>query len=74
MKRIIIDVYDESNGLLKGLINIESKEYDFSYGNDITGHGLQCKYNGESNEYRKLMFRLDRIADLVRKIEGSEGI
>ncbi|SCG82699.1 hypothetical protein DW1_1126 [Proteiniborus sp. DW1] len=74
MKRIVIDVYDEKDGKLNGLIDIRSNEYGFSYGNDITGHGLQCKHDSESNEYRKLMFRLDRITDLVRKIEGSEGI
>ncbi|WP_042683129.1 hypothetical protein [Anaerosalibacter massiliensis] len=71
MKRITIDVYNEEDGHLNGLINMESKEYGFIYGNDITGHGLQSKYEGGTNEDRKLMFRLDRISDLVRKIELS---
>ena len=71
MKRIIIDIYDKTNGHLDGLIEIKSEEYGFIHSSDKTGRGMQCKYEGGTNEYAKLCFRLDRLADLIRKIELS---
>lgn len=71
MKRITIDIYDRDDAGLSGLIHIQSEEHDFMYANDKTGHGLQCKYKGGTDQYVALGFRLARIADLARKIELS---
>ncbi|NLY46835.1 MAG: hypothetical protein GX053_12740 [Tissierella sp.] len=66
MKQIIIQVHD---GNLKDLIFIDSEEYDFTYGNDIKGHGLQCRFEEGTKEYEDLKQSLDNIADWARRID-----
>ena len=41
MKRIVIDIFEKEEGKLNGLVEIESKELEFKYGNGGAYHGLQ---------------------------------
>ncbi|HZK00963.1 MAG TPA: hypothetical protein VFC79_13180 [Tissierellaceae bacterium] len=68
MKRIIIDVYDETDSLGE-YIEIRSEEYNFIYVNHDNGHGLQCGYEDGTADYGVLGFRLARLTDLIRKID-----
>lgn len=73
MKKIVIDIYDESDGTLNGLIEINSEEYGFMYVNNDGGSGLQCAYDGGTDEYRRLRVQISEIANAVRNIEEHEG-
>ena len=68
MKRIIIDIYDKSDSLGE-FIRITSDEYNFDYASHGSGHGLQCGYEGGTDEHKELGFRLARLADLAGKVD-----
>jgi hypothetical protein len=71
MKRIIIDIYDDEDSK-KDLIKIESEEYNFYYVYDKMGGGMQCNFNGGTDEYNALMKVLCAIENSVRRIEEKK--
>lgn len=70
MKRIAIDVYDETNGHLNGMIEINSEELCLTYSDIIGFHGLQSNYDGDDERYIEQMEICSKIVELVKQLEN----
>ena len=78
MKRIVIDIYDDKDSKLNGLIEIESKELDFKYANGGNYHGISmfdCSaywkdaYESILVEINDKIRLLNEVSGLIRKGE-----
>lgn len=70
MKRIVIDIYDETNGHLNGMIEINSEELCLTYSDIIGFHGLQSNYDGDDERYIEQMGICSKIVELVKQLEN----
>jgi hypothetical protein len=70
MKRIAIDIYDETNGHLNGMIEINSEELCLTYSDIIGFHGLQSNYDGDDERYIEQMEICSKIVELVKQLEN----
>lgn len=70
MKRMIIDLFDEEDGDLNGLIKINSDELSTTYLNTSTSHGLHCNLKAGSNNFVEIRETLEDISTLIRKINS----
>lgn len=70
MKRIAIDIYDETNGHLNGMIEINSEELCLTYSDVIGFHGLQSNYDGDDERYIEQMEICSKIVKLVKQLEN----
>lgn len=70
MKRIVIDIYDETNGHLNGMIEINSEELCLTYSDIIGFHGLQSNYDGDDERYIEQMEICSKIVELVKQLEN----
>lgn len=70
MKRIVIDMYDETNGHLNGMIEINSEELCLTYSDIIGFHGLQSNYDGDDERYIEQMEICSKIVELVKQLEN----
>lgn len=68
MKKMEITLFEEQDGHLNGLLEVNSDTFNISYGNAMGGHGMQCAFTGDSKDYDKLLGLLDKVSDLVREI------
>lgn len=68
MKRIVIDMYDETNGLLNGMIEINSEELCLTYSDIIGFHGLQSRHEGDDERHIKQMDICHKITKLVKEL------
>lgn len=68
MKRIVIDMYDETNGHLNGMIEINSKDLGLIYSNTMEFHGLQSNYDGDDERYIEQMDICHKITKLVKEL------
>jgi len=73
MKRIIIDIYEETDAI-KDLIDIRSETYGFIYGRDKTHNGCQNIFEPDSNNDHRLGFLSNRMADIAYKIHNMHSI
>lgn len=68
MKKITIEIFEDNDGKLKDLIGIESDELCITYANIPTTHGLQCNFEGDTQEFLEVEKTLLEISNLVRKL------
>ena len=68
MKRIVIDMYDETNGILNGMTEINSKDLGLIYSNTMEFHGLQSNYDGDDERYIEQMDICHKITKLVKEL------
>lgn len=72
MKKLVIDIYDKNNGVLNGLIEINSKDLGLLYfegGLNSKGiQGLQSNYSQEDDKYKKQMKICSEIVRLVSEL------
>lgn len=50
-------------------MEIDSKEYGFSYTFGELGGGMQCNFDGGTDEYQELFHYLRKIEDLIRMVD-----
>lgn len=70
MKRIAINIYDETNGHLNGMIEINSEELCLTYSDIIGFHGLQSNYDGDDERHIEQMEICSKIVELVKQLEN----
>lgn len=68
MKKITIEIFEDKDGKLKDLIDIESNDLCITYANTPTMHGLQCNFDGDTEEFLEVEKTLVGISNLVRKL------
>jgi hypothetical protein len=68
MKRIVIDMYDETDGHLNEMIVINSEELCLNYSDIINLHGLQSMYDGNDERHIKQMDICHKITKLVKEL------
>lgn len=66
MKKITI--YRTNNKLDE--LEIYSDDFVITYAEAFNYYGFQCKYDGGTEEYNKLLKVVRKLADTVRKLEG----
>ena len=78
MKRIVIDIFEKEEGKLNGLVEIESKELEFKYGNGGAYHGLQM-FETESfwkdvyeSELANICDKIRFLSELYNKVNGGK--
>ena len=69
MKKIIISMYDEVDGLLNGSTEVSSEELGFIYINTARHHSLQNDYDELDERYIKQIEILEKIVELTKKLE-----
>jgi len=57
------------NEKLKGMVDIESADYDITFADLQSHYGLQCEFNETSPKYKKLVSELLKITDAARAID-----
>ena len=65
MKKITI--YRANNKLDE--LEIYSDDFVITYVEAVNCYGFQCKYDGETEEYNKLLKVVRKLADTVRELE-----
>lgn len=68
MKRITIDIFDEEDGYLNGLVEINSNDLIITYAMALSCHGLQCNFDGDTKEYLEIEKTVKEIAELSKKL------
>lgn len=67
MQRITIDVFDENDGHLNGLIEINGKDFTFADIGTRYG-GLQSKHDGDNTNHKLMQKHLFAVAGLIEEI------
>lgn len=62
-----IKIYRDKNNL--DSLEIYSNDFDIFYAEATECYGMQCNFNGGTEEYNKVLKELRKIADSVRELE-----
>jgi len=68
MKRLTIDIFEQEDRELKGLVDINSDELCVTYANTDRMHGLQCNFEGDTKEYLEIQNILEEMTTLAKKL------
>ena len=69
MKRIVIDIFGEEDGHLRGMTEINSDELCLIYADIGSLHGLQSSYDGDDERHIEQMKICSQIVNLAKKLE-----
>lgn len=70
MKKLVIDIYDSENGVLDGVVEINSKDLELLYFNGNKLKGLQSNYSEDDEAYKRQVEICSKIVELVKQLES----